>query len=144
MQRQATPSAESRRAATWRTLGRHQIGAIVSTAVDFGVMVFAVERLGFSPVLATAIGATLGAVTNFTLGRSWIFRRQAGHWASQAGRYALVSWASASWNALGEFLLNNLALVPYLPARALTSLAVSLLWNFPVQRWFVFREGKTL
>jgi putative flippase GtrA len=138
----ATPSAEGRAATTWRTLGRHQLGAMVATAVDFATMVGGVERLGMSPVTATAMGAVLGAVTNFLLGRSWIFRRNDGRWTQQAVRYAVVAGASAGWNALGEFLLHDLAFVPYLPARIVTSIAVSLLWNFPVQRRFVFRERR--
>jgi hypothetical protein len=31
--------------------------------------------------------------------------------------------------------------VQYVVARTLVSIAVSLIWNFPMQRRFVFREG---
>ncbi len=142
MQPRATPSADPRATATWRTLGRHQIGATVATATDFGTMISCVELLGMSPVAATAIGATLGAVTNFTLGRQWIFRRQSGAFLGQATRYALVSAASAGWNTLGEHALHDRAHVQYVLARALISVAVSLVWNFPLQRRFVFQEGR--
>jgi putative flippase GtrA len=131
-----------RAAGTWRTLGRHQVGAAVATAVDFTAMILLVERLGVSPVIATALGASLGAVTNFLLGRTWIFRRQTGHWAAQAGRYAAVSAASAGLNALGEHVVHDVARVQYVVARVLVSLAVGLLWNFPMHRCFVFREGR--
>jgi putative flippase GtrA len=122
-------------------LGRHQMGALAATAVDFAAMIFAVERMNLAPAVGTAIGAVLGAIVNFVLARAWIFRLHAGHWTGQAARYALVSGASAGWNTLGEYLVHDAALVPYLPARLLVSIAVSLLWNFPVQRRFVFREG---
>jgi putative flippase GtrA len=131
-----------RAASTWRTLGRHQVGAAIATAVDFGTMILLVERAGVSPVGATAIGASLGAVTNFLLGRTWIFRRQTGHWAAQAVRYAGVSAASATLNALGEHVVHDVARVQYVLARVLVSLVVGLLWNFPMHRWFVFREGR--
>jgi putative flippase GtrA len=134
----------SERAATstWRTLGRHQLGAAIATAVDFASMIFLVERAGASPVAATAVGASLGAVTNFTLGRRWIFRRHTGHWAGQAVRYASVSASSAGLNALGEYLVHDVARLQYVLARVLVSIAIGLLWNFPMHRWFVFREGK--
>ncbi len=141
MPRRAEPPAEPARGGLWWTLGRHQIGAAAGTAVDFGSMVLLVERAGFSPVLATAAGASLGALTNFVLGRTWIFRRHSGHWAAQAARYALVSAASAGLNALGEHLVHDLAHVEYVLARVAVSVAVSLMWNFPMQRRFVFREG---
>jgi putative flippase GtrA len=136
--------APARRAATawWRTLGRHQIGAAVATAVDFGLMILLVERIGLSPVAATAISAPIGGLTNFVLGRAWIFRLHSGHWAAQAARYALVSGASVGWNTAGEHLLHDGAHVEYVGARIVVSILVSLLWNFPVQRRWVFREGR--
>jgi putative flippase GtrA len=141
----ATRSAESGHpggAAAWRTLGRHQIGALAATAIDFGSMIACVEGLGMSPAGATALGATLGGVTNFALSRSWIFRRHSGSASGQALRYALVSAAGAAWNALGEHLVADRAHVQYVVARAIVAIAVSLLWNFPMQREFVFHEGR--
>jgi putative flippase GtrA len=126
----------------WRTLGRHQVGSLVATAVDFGTMITCVEALGVSAVRATALGAALGGITNFGLGRTWIFRNNAGRLGGQALRYAFVSAAGAGWNALGEDLLHDRAHVQYIVARALISVVVSLLWNYPMQRVFVFHEGR--
>ncbi|MFT3775014.1 MAG: GtrA family protein [Minicystis sp.] len=120
-------------------LGRHQIGSVIATAVDFGVMVLAVELIGLSPVVGTMLGATSGAVTNFQLGRHWIFEARHANVAGQAARYAIVSGASAGLNALGEYLVHVVLGVGYLPARAIVAVIVSLCWNFPMQRHFVFR-----
>jgi putative flippase GtrA len=126
----------------WWTLGRHQVGAIAATLIDFSVMVVCVQRFGVQPTAATAIGASVGGVTNFLLARAWIFRRHSGHWAGQAVRYALVSGGGALWNTLGEHLMHDIERVQYILARALVSVAVSLLWSFPMQRRFVFQEGR--
>ncbi len=118
---------------------RHQAGSIASTVVDFATMITAVEALGASPAGATALGATVGAVTNFTLGRRWIFRRAvAGQLGPQAVRYVLVSATSLGLNTIGEYVLSQRLGVSYVLARLCVALAVSLLWNFPMQRWFVF------
>jgi len=138
----AIRSADARGAGTWSTLLRHQLGALTATAVDFGTMILLVECFGLSPVASTAISASLGGITSFALGRLWIFRRHSGHWAAQATRYAVVSAASAGLNTLGEHLLHDLARLQYVEARLFVSVAVSLLWNFPMQRGFVFREGR--
>jgi len=127
----------------WRTLARHQVGSIVTTVVDFGVMTLLVQLAGVDPVPATACGAACGAVTNFTLGRRWIFPAARGpaaavSWKGQAWRYAAVSLASLGWNVLGEHVLVHLVGVMYLTARAVVAVAVSLLWNYPMQRRFVF------
>jgi putative flippase GtrA len=137
------PRAKRSADGLWSTLGRHQVGAIAATAVDFAAMIALVECLGVSPVTATVAGALLGAVTNFALGRAWVFRRHSGHWAAQGARYAVVSGASAGWNALGEHLVHDVARVQYVAARVFVSIVVSLLWNFPMQRRFVFRDGRT-
>jgi putative flippase GtrA len=126
----------------WRTLGRHQLGSLIATLVDFGTMIACVELLHLSAVLGTGIGAAMGGVTNFSLGRSWIFKNQSGKIGGQALRYALVSGASACLNALGEHLVSDLGHVPYISARAVVSIFVSLLWNYPMQREFVFHEGR--
>ncbi len=121
-------------------LGRHQVASLISTAVDFGTMVLMVELLHRSAVLGTITGATCGALTNFQLGRHWTFQADQGHVAPQAFRYALVSAASAALNALGEYGLHDRLGVQYFAARAVVAVAVSLLWNFPLQRHFVFRK----
>ena len=49
-------------------------------------MIFCVETLGMRPAVATGIGATLGGITNFTLGRIWVFPGHAGRlYALKAG-----------------------------------------------------------
>jgi putative flippase GtrA len=140
----ASPATASPDAAStwWYTLGRHQIGAIIATGIDFGAMIGLVEVLGLSPVAGTAISAPLGGLANFALGRAWIFRRHTGHWAWQAARYTLVSGASAVWNTAGEHLVHDRAHVQYVAARIVVSVLVSLLWNFPMQRRWVFRESR--
>jgi putative flippase GtrA len=126
---------------TWRTLARHQAGAFIAAVIDFGVMILAVQRGGWTPVEATAMGASMGALANFLLGRAWIFRMQWGGFGSQAIRYGVVSVASAIANTVGEHLVHDVLHVQYVVARAFVSIAVSLTWNFPMQRHFVFREG---
>ncbi len=117
---------------------RHQAGSLASTVADFGTMILAVELAGAMPAVATAFGATAGAVTNFTLGRRWIFRGVGGGLGAQALRYAVVSGASLGLNTAGEYVLAQRLAVPYVLARLGVAVAVSLLWNFPMQRWFVF------
>jgi putative flippase GtrA len=128
--------------ATVASLARHQAGAFVATVVDFGTMTLLVELAGASPVLATAIGAACGAVTNFTMSRGWIFPRHAGTTSSQAGRYAAVSAGSLALNTAGMALVHGVLGVPYLFARAMIAVLVSVGYNFPLHRAFVFRDAR--
>ena len=117
---------------------RHQLGAVAATAVDYTVMIALVSGLGAAEALDTAIGAASGGVVNFTLGRRWIFRRSEASAAPQARRYAMVSLGSLLLNTCGAHVLSGVLHYPYVAARLAVSFAVSLLWNFPMQRSFVF------
>ena len=119
---------------------RHHASSLAATAVDFLVMIACVQFGRVNPVAGTVAGATAGAVTNFLLGRHWTYRRGDEAVAGQAARYALVSGASLGLNALGEHLLANVLGIQYILARVLTAFAVSNLWNYPLQKLFVFRR----
>jgi putative flippase GtrA len=124
----------------WRLLVRHQLGAFVATVVDFAVMVALVEIAGAAPAAATAAGAATGAVVNFTLGRHWIFDAAGSAARAQALRYAFVSATSLLLQSTGEHVLVRYAGAHYVAARVALSIAVSLAWNFPMHRGFVFRR----
>lgn len=120
---------------------RHQASSIVATAVDFGVMIALKELTGLSPAIATVFGASCGAAANFTLGRFWTFEATHARPHGQAVRYLVVSAASLGWNAGGEWVFTAKLGLQYVLARAIVSVAVSLFWNYPLQRFFVFTHA---
>jgi putative flippase GtrA len=119
-------------------LGRHQLGSLAATLLDFAVMTAVVGALGTNAEVGTVAGAATGAMGNFLLGRHWVFHGEAGRPMLQARRYAAVSLASLVFNTLGEYVLHERGGVQYQLARVVVAVAVSLLWNFPMQRHFVF------
>lgn len=118
-------------------LGRHQVAAFAATAVDFTAMIAFVELVGLAPPLATIVSAIIGGLTNFTLSRLWAYRdRHEGALPDQALRYAVVSLGGALLNGA---LVALLSFVPYVFARIAVSLAVSVLYTYPLHTRFVFR-----
>jgi len=115
------------------------MASVVATGLDFGTMTVLVELGVLGPALATLVGASFGAVVNFLLGRR-IFRATGASAAPQALRYAVVSAASAAFNSLGVYVLHHRADVQYLVARVAVAILVSIFWNFPLHRRFVFRD----
>ena len=110
------------------------------TLLDFTTMSVLVQRLGTSAVLGTVVGAAVGGVTNFILGRRWIFAATQGTASHQAARYLAVSGASLALNATGEYLLHDRLGLQFQVARALVAALVSVAWNFPMHRFFVFPQ----
>jgi len=127
---------------TLRQWLRHHASALAAAVVDFGIMVACVETLHLHPVEGTVVGAACGAVTNFLLGRYWIYQRRDIAAGGQALRYTLVSAASLGWNAAGEHLFADVLHVQYVLSRVITALVVSNAWNYPLQRFFVFGERR--
>jgi len=121
-------------------LGRHQLASIAATGVDYLTMICLVSLVGLGPVLGTVCGASCGAITNFTLGRSFTFRVTHRRPHGQALRYAMVSAGSLAWNAGGEHVLAIMLGVQYVLARLVVGTLVGLAWNFPMHRYFVFRH----
>jgi CDP-diacylglycerol--glycerol-3-phosphate 3-phosphatidyltransferase len=124
-------------------LARHQAGAFMATVVDFGMMILLVEAGTLGPMGATAAGAACGALTNFSLSKDWVFPGSNRGDARMSARYAAVSAGSLALNTTGEALANGVLGAPYLPARLLVSAIVSVAYNFPLHRRFVFRTPRT-
>jgi putative flippase GtrA len=123
------------------SFGRHQVGAIFATGIDFVTMSALVSLVGLPAAVATAIGAAVGGASNFLLGRHWIFSAKDGHAGDQAWRYVLVSATSLGLNAGGEYILHDRLGIQYLLARAIVASIVSIGWNYPIQRHFVYRSS---
>jgi len=117
---------------------RHHLASIAATVVDYSVMVTLVEVAHFRPVPATALGALAGGLANFTLNRIYTYRVTDASVGDQGWRYALVSASSLGWNTLGEHVFANVFGLQYILARLITSFTVSNVWNYPLQRFFVF------
>jgi putative flippase GtrA len=121
-------------------LGRHQAAAALATACDFASMIALVELARLSPPTATMLSAALGGIVNFTLSRTWAFRaRHEGTVRSQALRYGVVSLGGALVNASALALVLRAIALPYPIARVAVSIAVSLLYTYPLHTRFVFR-----
>jgi putative flippase GtrA len=141
--RAGTPERAGRSYLDWGTIAKHQAGALASTTVDFGVMIAVVQGVGLSPVTGTVAGAALGAGFNFTLGRRWIFRTgDPARMRSQVLRYGIVSVASLLLNALGEFVVHDRLRVQYVAARLVVAVLVSVAWNYPLHRAWVFAPSR--
>lgn len=116
-----------------------QLAASVATVLDFGLLFTLTEVLHAWYVLATALGAALGALANFWINRQWSFAATHRGWSGQAARYAVVSTASMLLNAGGVWLVTELGHLHYAISVLIVSLAVGVAFNFPLQRHYVFR-----
>ncbi len=116
-----------------------QFAAFAGTLVDFSTMWLLKEIFGLWYVTATAIGAFLGAVTNFLLGRYWVFTATENRMREQAFRYALVAAGSLLLNTVGVYLVTEFVGIHYFYSRILVAVLIAVTYNFFLQKNFVFK-----
>jgi putative flippase GtrA len=90
--------------------------------------------------LATFIGTVVGSTSNFLINRRWAFRTNHAI-GGQAARYLATQMGSAALHTSGVWLLVQLD-VRYLVAKVVVAVGAYLVWNYPMNRWWVFRYGQ--
>ena len=121
---------------------RYNASAMTASAVDFGLAIFCKEILGIYYVLATFIGAISGGIVAFLLGRNWTYLSKEEKPQTQGLKYALVWCGSIFLNTYGVYFFTEFIGVDekhFAFTRILTASIVGAFYNFPLQRYFVFK-----
>ena len=116
---------------------RSAVVSTFTTSLDFAVLAALVELGGVDYALATFIGTVVGSTSNFAINRAYTFRARSGNVAGQATRYLATQLGSAMLHTSGVWLLAH-AGVRYLVAKVAVAIAAYLVWNYPMNRRFVF------
>ena len=120
---------------------RANLAAAIATGIEY-LLVTGLLVAGAHYLTAAGAGAVTGAVTDFSLKRHFAFDRSARAAVGREGlRYLWVSAVSLALNlALAWALVAGLRL-PSLPGVIGASILVAVAWNYPLHRWYVFREA---
>ena len=124
-----------------KSLVRNTIVSIFTTALDFGVLAALVELLHANYVFATFCGTVVGALSNFFLNRHWSFEATHITPQTQLVRFVPVQAGSSALQTLGVWLFTERARLPYLASKLVVAVLVYLFWNYPMNRWFIFRKS---
>ena len=125
--------------------GKSQVSAMVATAMDFLVLLALVEIFSWHYALGVALGAFAGGVVNFLMNRHWSFatseKRNRAAVFFQVKRYAMVWGGSLFWNTALVVVLTELLDWVYIIAKVVVVAGVALAWNYPLHRYWVFRDS---
>jgi putative flippase GtrA len=121
------------------TFTKAQMIALLATAVDFGITWLLVTLAGAPPVAGGATGTLCGGVTHFMFSRTWVFNAQEKKWTAQLNRYVLVWIGNLVLNVSGLWLLTHYTGLNYLIAKIITAVLVAVLYNYQLQKRFVFK-----
>ena len=80
-------------------LSRYGVTGLIGTAAHYAVM-YLLLGIGLSPVLATFLGAVVGALVNFLGCRQWVFTGTSPATRVEVFRFALTSGLSLATNTI--------------------------------------------
>lgn len=110
------------------TFLRFVVVGVIATAVQYAVLIAAVQLWGWQPELGSGVGFALGAVVSYLLNRSFTFRSDMPH-ATATLRFVIVISVGLVLNVLLMRLLRVQFALPYVLAQVLTT-GIVLFWHF--------------
>jgi len=127
-------------------LTKAQVSAFSGGLVDYLVMIFFTEFFHLHYTLSIAIGGFIGAIINFSLNKTWTFNRKDIPYKNslnkQLLRFIAVVINSIVLKAVGTYGITTYFGVDYKISRIFTDLIVSLVFNFNLQKYWVFKKLK--
>jgi putative flippase GtrA len=121
------------------TFAKAQIASFVASMADYFITILGVEVFGFWYVAGSSIGTIIGGMTNFSLGRHWVFRGGERERRIQLVRYFLVWLGYLLLATSGVYLFTHFSGFNYIISKITVTLFLAIAYNYPLQKRFVFR-----
>ena len=122
------------------TFGKSETSAIVASAVDFSLSFLLVQAVGTWYALASFFGALAGGIINCYVNYQWVFDKQEQRKPYLMLKYFVVWSISILLNTSGTWFFTELSGVNFIIIKAIVAIIVAILWNYQMQRIFVFRN----
>ncbi|MCK9163019.1 MAG: GtrA family protein [Bacteroidales bacterium] len=126
------------------TFTKAQISALIGGGVDYLIMIFFTEVFHIHYTISIGIGGIIGAIVNFSINKYWTFqsKEQTYHnrTLKQLLKFAVMVINSIILKASGTYFLTSVFKVDYKITRLIVDLIVSLLINYNLQKFWVFKK----
>ena len=127
---------------------RAQLSSQIASLTDFSTTILLGFLFGVYYVYATFIGAVCGGIVNCIINYKWTFKSNGCRKRYVAIKYMLVWVGSIGLNTSGTYIVTEwvkrLLDHPndniFIAAKLFVSLLVGFLWNYNMQRIFVYRN----
>lgn len=130
---------------------RAQFSSQISSLTDFTVTLVLVNVFGLFYGYATFTGSVCGGIVNSIVNYKWTFKAQGIKKRYVAIKYLIVWVCSILFNTFGTILMTELIskIVPlkellgenlFVVSKIVVSLLVGFLWNYNMQRLFVYKN----
>ncbi|RYZ96712.1 MAG: GtrA family protein [Sphingobacteriaceae bacterium] len=120
------------------TFVKAQASSLISTLIDFLTTFVCNHFIYLWFAYSNFIGTIAGGVTNFALGRFWVFDGTKKNAPGQAIKYILVWIGNLLLNNGGVFVFVHFLSVDKYVSKVIVSLVVGIGYNYFMQKKFVF------
>ena len=117
-----------------------QLSAFLGGMSDLAIYSFCYKVLAFSAPFSNVISGSLGAIVNFLINRYWSFNNAKSSIGSQLWKFIIVVAGSISLKSLGIHFFVDIWHWHFLISKLLVEVAVSLGFNFTLQKFWVFKK----
>ena len=121
-----------------------QFSAFLGGIVDYFTMVFFTEIFHLHYTISIAIGGVIGAMVNFSLNKKWTFYSKDTQYknpmSEQLVKFVFVVFNSILLKSSGTYLITTSLGFDYRISRIATDLFVSIVFNYTMQKYWVFRK----
>lgn len=121
------------------TFVKAQAASLAATIVDFAVFIILTELFRCWYLAASITGTISGGITNFLLGRVWVFDATQRKIPLQAFKYLLVWIGNLLLVSGGVFIVKEYIGLTPLMSKIIVSLIVGFTYNYLLQKKFVFK-----
>jgi putative flippase GtrA len=121
-----------------QTFIRSQASSIISTLFDFLTTIVCKEFFYFAVVFSSVLGTIVGGITNFALGRNWVFNKREKKMPLQIVKYVLIWNGNLLLTTLGVFIANHYFDINYIVSKIIVAVIMGVSYNYLLQKKFVF------
>ncbi|MGE5520786.1 MAG: GtrA family protein [Candidatus Dadabacteria bacterium] len=122
------------------TFFKAQVASLTASIVDYSLTIVGVELFGLWYVLSSIIGTVIGAITNFSIGRSWVFQSKQQGVPVQAVRYIVVWLGYLVLTTSSLYAITHFLKINYIISKLMVTLVLAVIYNYPLQKKFVFKK----
>lgn len=117
---------------------KFQIAAVIATCIDYGIFALLTVVFHYYYLHAASISVLAGAITAFSLNRTWVFQAQHDNTLKQAINFIIVSIGNISLNLLLLFMLTETINIPYLLSKIIATVTIGLSYSYLANKYWVF------
>lgn len=129
------------------TFSKAQIAAFSGGVVDYLIMIAVTEFCGVHYTYSIVISGIIGAYVNFKVNKAWTFQSKElpylNSTRTQVIKFAVVVLNSVLMKASGTWIITSYFKTDYYISRLFTDAFVSCVFNYNLQKYWVFRKVTT-